>query len=342
MLHEARHRARCAWATDSCYAPLPAPGEAAPAGPPAPAPDPPAAGRPCRAREKGCKGSLCQTAACQDRCRRASRRDPWARFLHYAGHNQTRVAAAPRPARIPAAAAGRTVFGYRSIAERALDDRFAVAWTLGSAVYPATTDERTVLPDRIRALPATFPGLAIGEWLDDAGVGFAECLGAVYDLGALRLIAPRAHPTDQDPAACRRRGYDATGRPLCPHGYRLRTNGYDRARRRTKYVCAQVCRRTPREPAGPIAPVRDCPFADRQRPLGFVVNVGRTLPDGSLRLAREIPFGSPVWQARYGRRNLAESRNGQLAGLGLKRLPAYGLPQARQDIQPADFLPTSC
>ena len=58
----------------------------------------------------------------------------------------------------------------------------------------------------------------------------------------------------------------------------------------------------------------------------------------ALRLAREIPYGSPRWQARYGRRNLAESRNAQVEGLGLKRLPNYGLARNAKDVQLADWL----
>src|SRR5207247_7382346 len=61
-------------------------------------------------------------------------------------------------------------------------------------------------------------------------------------------------------------------------------------------------------------------------------------PDGSLRLAREIPYGSPAWQARYGRRNLAESRNGQVEGLGLKRMAAYGLTRNQKEVQVGDFV----
>ena len=69
-----------------------------------------------------------------------------------------------------------------------------------------------------------------------------------------------------------------------------------------------------------------------------MVNVGKALPDGSLRLARELPYGSPQWQARYGRRNLSESRNGQLEGLGLKRLPQYGLARNTKEVHLADWL----
>jgi hypothetical protein len=315
MLHPARSRPSCQLATDACYQPLPDPGESAEA-----------TGRPCRAREQKREGCACTSPACRDQCARASRLDPEARFIHYAGRDGAR---------------GIDVFGYRSVAERVLDDRFAVAWTLTSGLYPANTDERTIFVDRVQALTATVPDLPIGEWLDDSGVGYGDCLDAVWDLGALRMIDIRADPSDDNPAACLARGYDGAGRPLCPHGYRLRANGYDHDRRRAKYVCAQACRRDP-PPTGPAdaaaQPVTACPFLDPPRSVGYVVNVGRTLPDGSRRLARDIPVGSDAWNARYGRRNLSESRNGQLEGLGLKRLPTHGLPQATKEIQLADFL----
>jgi hypothetical protein len=333
MLHRARHHPRCVWTTDSCYEPLPPPRPAAPlpaAGMPAP---PPAAAagrpglvgrRPCSAPATGHTGCLCLGPACQPQCARASPHDREARLIHYAGPT----------AREP----GTTVFGYRSVAERALDDRFAIAWTLRSGLYPANADERTLFDARGDGLQQAFPTLRIGEWLDDAGVGYGECLARIWQLGAFRLVAIRADPTDADPLACLRRGYDGHGRPLCPHGYPLRANGYDYARRRAKYCCAQVCRRMPLPPGLPAQPVAACPYRDPAHPSGFVVNVGRTLPDGSLRLAREIPYDSPRWRARYGRRNLAESRNAQVEGLGLKRLPNYGLARNAKDVQLADWL----
>ena len=330
MLHPARSRPSCQLTTDTCYQPLPDPAEPADARPAearsAEGRATAATGRPCRAREQEREGCTCATPACRDQCARASRLDPEARFIHYAGRDGAR---------------GTDVFGYRSVAERVLDDRVAVAWTLTSGLYPANTDERTIFVERVQALTATVPDLAIGEWLDDTGAGYGDCLDAVWQLGALRMIDIRADPSDRDPAACLARGYDGTGRPLCPHGYRLRANGYDRDRRRAKYVCAQACRRDP-PPTGPAdalaQPVAACPFLDPSHPLGFVVNVGRTLPDGSRRLARDIPVGSDAWHARYGRRNLSESRNGQLEHLGLKRLPTHGLPQATKEIHLADFL----
>jgi hypothetical protein len=69
-----------------------------------------------------------------------------------------------------------------------------------------------------------------------------------------------------------------------------------------------------------------------------VVNVGRTLPDGSVRLTREVPYASPTWKQRYGRRNMSESRNGSLEHLGLKRMPGFGLTGARKENATADLL----
>src|SRR5262249_3440370 len=180
--------------------------------------------------------------------------------------------------------------------------------------------------------------LRIGEWLDDAGVGYGECLDRLWQLGARRLVAIRADPSDADPLACLQRGYDGYGRPLCPHGYPLRANGYDAARRRAKYCCAQVCRRMPLPPGLPAQDVTPCPYRDPAQPSGVVVNVGRTLPDGSRRLASETLHGAARGRARYGRRNLAESRNAQVEGLRLKRLPNYGLARNAKDVQLADWL----
>lgn len=88
-----------------------------------------------------------------------------------------------------------------------------------SSLYPATTDERTIFADRVAALQRAVPDLPIGEWIDDSGVGYGPCLDAIWELGALRMVDIRADKSDADPAACLSRGYDATGRPLCPHGY---------------------------------------------------------------------------------------------------------------------------
>jgi hypothetical protein len=95
-------------------------------------------------------------------------------------------------------------------------------------------------------------------------------------------------------------------------------------------------------PLGPTAavarPVAAGPCLDPPGPLGYGVTLGRTLPAGSRRLARAIPGGSDAWPARDGRRNLSESRTGQLEGRGLQRLPTHGLAQNPTAIQRADFL----
>ena len=281
------------------------------------------AGAPAPPRPPG-TGCLCQGPACQPQCARASTRDREARLIHYAG----------APPRRP----GTTVFGYRSVAERALDDRFACAWTLRSGLYPANADERTLFDAQGGRAGAGVPHPAHQRMAGWRRGGLRRVPRRLWQLGARRLVAIRADPTDADPTACLRRGYDGHGRPLCPHGYPLRANGYDYQRRRTKYCCAQVCRRMPPPPQLPPQPVDTCPYRAPTHPSGFVVNVGRTLPDGSLRLAREIPYGSPRWQARYGRRNLAESRNAQIEGLGLKRLPNYGLARNAKELQLTDWL----
>ncbi len=324
MLHPARSRPRCQLATDECYRPLastPGPEGGALAGP----------GRPCRARDKGLEGCACNGPECAQGCRRASRLDKDARLIHYEGHNHKRGQGASE-----GKGKGIDIFGYRSVADRVLDDRFAVAWTLRSKLYPANTDERTVFKLDLTRVKQRFKELVIGEVLADSGLGYSECLGAVWELGALRMIDIREDPNDKDFETCLRRGYDGAGRPLCNQGYAMSPNGYDYGRRRTKWTCNQVCRREPLHEGGPITPPPGCPYLDR--PLGQVRNVGRAFPDGSTRLAREIPYGSRAWKARYGRRNMSESRNGQLEMMGLKRMPSFGLERNEKEVAIADFI----
>jgi hypothetical protein len=118
----------------------------------------------------------------------------------------------------------------------------------------------------------------------------------------------------------------------------MRSNGHDYRRRRTKWCCHQLCLRPQGEGAEPQLPPPECPYQAAQHPYGQVVNVGRTLPDGSVRLAREVPYGSPTWKQRYGRRNLSESRNGSVQHLGLKRMDSHGLAHGRKENASVDFL----
>jgi hypothetical protein len=306
MLHPARSRMRCAHVTDTCYEPAP---------------------RPCPARATGKGGCACDTSACAAHCRLATPPDAEARLIHYTGRNKH---ADDRPR-----SRGRNVYGYLSDPLRLIDDRFACAWTLSTDVQPANTSERALFPQRLAWLDERFPDLVIGEVLADAGMGFAACLSAIWSRGALRMVDIRADPTDHNPVALRQRGYDAEGHPLCVHGFPMRPNGRDYIRRRTKWCCDKVCLRAPPDPPRGLP---ECPYQTAAQTHGQVVNVGRTLPDGSMRLARDVPYGSDPWLTRYGRRNLSESRNGSLEALGLKRLPCFGLTRARKEVAIGDFL----
>jgi len=232
------------------------------------------------------------------------------------------------------------VYGYASNPDRLLDDRFACAWTIRTGLYPANSDERSLFPSSFAQLRARFPYLKMGELLADAALGFQDCLDPIWQSGALRMVDIRAAEGDDDRQRQLQRGYDDQGHPLCVHGYPMRSNGHDYRRRRTKWCCHQVCLAAPTEQsqAQPLPPPPECPYQAASYKHGQVINVGRTLPDGSVRLAREVPYGSQTWKLRYGRRNLSESRNGSVEHLGLKRLHSFGLPQGRKENAIVDFL----
>jgi len=318
MLHEARSRMRCGQVTDTCYQPAP---------------------RPCPAKTEGWEGCDCTDPACALACRWTTPLDPEARLIHYAGRNKYADLPTPSDTR------SRNVYGYASNPDRLLDDRFACAWTLRTGLHPANSDERSLFPDSFAQLRTRFPYLKIGEFLADAALGFQDCLGLIWEAGALRMVDIRAAEGDDDRQRQLQRGYDDHGHPLCIHGYPMRSNGHDYRRRRTKWCCHQVCLpvlagpgRPQDERAEPQLPPPECPYQAAQHPYGQVVNVGRTLPDGSVRLAREVPYGSPTWKQRYGRRNLSESRNGSVEHLGLKRMDSHGLAHCRKENAIADFL----
>lgn len=201
-------------------------------------------------------------------------------------------------------------------------------------------DERNVFPDTFADVQHRFPYLDIGEVLADAALGYQSCLDPIWEAGALRMVDIRAAEGDDDPAIQWRRGYDENGHPVCIHGYPMGPNGHDYARRRTKWCCEKVCLTGQAAPVGadPPHPAPDCPYQAAEHKHGQVINVGRTLPDGNLRLAREVPYGTASWKKRYGRRNLSESRNGSLESLGLKRLPNFGRPRNYREMAIADFV----
>ena len=310
MLHEACSNMRCSQVADTCYQPAP---------------------RPCPAQAAGKEGCDCTLEACSWACRRATPMDREARYIHYAGRNK-RADLPDQPHN-----RGRDVYGYASNPDRLLDDRFACAWTLRPGLHPANADERSLFPLSFAQLRQRFPYLHMGEVLADAALGFQVCLDPIWEAGALRLIDIRAAKGDDKREVQLQRGYNQNGHPLCIHGYPMRPNGHDYQRRRTKWCCHHRCLR-PQADDAQQGPAPDCPYQAPEHKLGQVVNVGRTLPDGSLRLAREVPYRSPTWKKRYGRRNLSESRNGSLENMGLKRLPSFGLTRGRKEIAVADFL----
>ena len=304
--------------------------------------------RTCAARVAGKEGCACDTPACQAHCRRATPRDPQAAYVYYAGANQPRAkpAAGTDQAQGGAQRApsrGKEVFGYKDKAFEILDDRLFTYWPLVGPCVPANRNDHLQTIPGLADLRRRFPELKIGEVTADAGEGYDEILAYVHDeLQALRLIDQRAHTSDDDALTCLKRGYDAQGVPLCPHGYRLHFNGHDYTRQDSKWVCRQLCRRQlgpdlgaarpaaalPGAEAAPPAQdpaILACPFRDPEHPLGQVVRTGRTLPDGTLRLARDLPVDAPSYALRQGRQSYAESRNANQKRRHLDRSPWFGL-----------------
>jgi hypothetical protein len=354
--------------------------------------------RQCAARADGKDGCACDTDACQEHCRLATPRDPEAAYVYYSGSNQPTAAAAASAAASAASPAapgqhgrGQHYFGYKSKAFNVLDDRLFTYWPLFGPYAAANRNDHLQTIPGFADLRRRFPALNIGEVTADAGEGYDAILRYLHnDLHALRLVDQRAAPSDTDPATCLKRGFDAQGVPLCPHGYRMAFNGHDYARHDAKWVCRQLCRRqlqpdirllpaptappatpSPTPPApdatpatapptpppatsAPAAPptiplatatptpanaaVRACPYRDPAHPLGCVVRVGLTLPDGSIRLARDLPVTSPSYLLRQGRQSYAESRNASQERHHLKRSPWFGLPNSAKAACLGDIL----
>ncbi len=313
MLHQARSHMRCSSVQAGCY-------EAAP--------------RPCPAQGKGKQGCACSDEECADVCHHATRRDPEARFVVYTGNNKrartspnTPVETGKQRPRV-----GRMVYGYYSYAGQLLDDELATYWTLPAAFGPATCGDPALFPGNFAYLQRRFPWLKVGEVLADAGACEQTCLDAIWNAGALRMVDICARQSDDDPDTRLARGYDENGYPLCPYGYVLHANGYDYRRRRAKWRCAKRCQHEPEKPVPP------CDYLKAKYKHGYSTTVGRTHADGSVRLAREIPYGSPAWKEHYGRRNSAESRNSILERLGLKQMPVHGLASCHVTVLQGDFV----
>ncbi len=318
----------------------------------------PLAQRQCAARADGKEGCACDTEACRDHCRLATPRDPEAAYVYYSGSNQAHTALATvLPAQSGAAdqpRRGKHHFGYKSKAFNVLDDRLFTYWPLTGPYAAADRNDHLQTIPGFTNLRRRFPNLKISEVLADAGEGYDDILRYIHtDLHALRLVDQRAAAGDAAPLSCLKRGYDAQGVPLCPHGYRLAFNGHDYTRHDSKWVCRQRCRRQlqpdiqvapvpPPDPPGADAPPAPtwatCPYRDPTQPLGQVVRVGLRLPDRSIRLARDLPVNSPTYQLRQGRQSYAESRNASQERRHLKRSPWYGLANSAKATYLGDIL----
>jgi len=303
----------------------------------------PAAQRACPAQEAGREGCACDTPACYEHCRFATWRDPQAAYVYYAGTNQP-APNTPHPSKALTSARshGKHHFGYKSKAFNIVDDRLFLIWPLTGPCTPANRNDHLLTLPGLQRLRQRFPKLHIGEVLGDAGEGFEEVLKYVHvDLHALRTIRLRHVEGDNQPLTCLQRGYDDHGIPLCPHGYRLSSNGHDYQRHATKWVCRLKCthQSDPDIPGTASAISRSsCPFASPDHSLGFSLTTALTLPDGSIRLARDMQVGSDTWQLRIGRQSYAESRNATQTRRHLKRSPAFGLSNTAKSMLLSDTL----
>lgn len=305
----------------------------------------PRAERTCAAKADGKEGCDCDTPACTDHCRLVTARDSEATYVYYSGSNQPQPEDKGRndSGTNSNKKGGQHRFGYKSKAFNIIDDRLFTYWALSGPFTSANRNDHLQTLPGLQSLRQRFPTLQIGELIGDAGEGVDEVLRYIHDdLGALRLIDQRRHASDQDLLACLTRGFDGKGTPLCPHGYRLAFNGHDYRRRDSKWLCRQRCRHQSQpdvapQPADPAA-IAACPYRDPNRPLGYLVRVGLTLPDGSLRLARDLKVDSPAWKLRRGRQSYAESRNANQQRRGLKRSPWFGLANSAKANYLGDIL----
>jgi hypothetical protein len=264
-------------------------------------------------------------------CKRATPQDPQARFVWYTADNQDEEKE------------GEGFYGYRSLPLQLVDRERRFSLTLLDDLRPANQREEVPGTALLLQLAEHYPDLKVETVAGDAGYGYDVFLHAVYDhLKARRVIALRHHQTDQNQELWILRGYDDRGRPICPYGYSLVANGYDCKRQRSKWVCQQACLKNaePRVHLPEVTyPPLDCPYQDTSHPHGRIVNLGERFPDGSIRLARDVPVGSPSWNARYHRgRNAVEGRNATFEAWGFKRLPVYGLPRVTALVFLADVL----
>jgi hypothetical protein len=320
MIHDAASRLNCGCVTDTCYQPT---------SPPNP--------RPCPAKEKDLRGCDCDTIDCASICRRATPRDPQARFIRYRGSNQPNSQDEQGGAN-----QGEPRYGYASLPLLLADPTRRFHIILADYFSPASARQEVPFAAQLLQLPALYPTLHVKDVVGDAAFSYYSVLRVVREvLKARRVSDLRAHDADRDKALWPLRGYDDTGRPICAFGYPFTSNGFDFDKRRHKWFCGRACQNG-RKPVVAIEDLPDhpseCPHLHTDTDYGQILNVGFFFEnDGSCRLVRDIAVGSPTWKQLYHRaRNASESRNAAFQRWGLKRLPVFGDPRGKAFVFLAD------
>jgi hypothetical protein len=318
MIHDAASQLRCGYIRDSCYQPTSI--------------DEP---RPCAAKENEKPGCACDTLACTSICRRAPARDPQARCVVYTGNNRNQAATATGEDE-----KGELRYGYRSLALQFAEPQRRFSFVLLDDFLSANAREENPSAALLLQLQHFYPDLKPDVVVGDAGLGYYSYLHATFELGAKRVVDLRADPSDRLKDKWPIRGYNDKGRPICPYGYALISNGYDAQRQRHKWFCGQACQKGI-SPAVTLSrtiyPPEECPHRKPDHPFGKIVNVRETFANGSIRLVRDLPVGTPAWKRLYHRaRNASEYRNSVMEDWHLKRLSLFGQPRGRALIALAD------
>lgn len=326
MIHDAASRMRCSSVDDACYQPAPSPDTSRTVS---------IGARKCRAKEeKKRQGCDCDEFACAQVCKHATPRDPKARFVVYKGHNRTDspnapVESSPNKDKPPS---GDPRYGYRTVFGRLVDRIYRRSWVLGDGLLSANAPEDKEATEQMKKVVSRYDWVQWEFTVADAGEGREPFLSTAYQLGLRRVVGLRADKSDAKVEEWAIRGYDDKGIPICPHGYRLHPNGWDSERRRFKWCCRRTCEQETECPAP------DCPHRFDGDKHGLVRDVGQSFADGSTRLVRDVPYGSPFAKKLYAQaRNAAEERNSEFQDLGLKRMPVYGWERVQAMVTVVDM-----
>jgi len=214
-----------------------------------------------------------------------------------------------------------------------VDDRLFLYWArLVGPFAPAIATTTCRHHPRFKDLAPRFPQSEdLATVIADAGEAYDDVLTYVHDeLKALRLIDVRQHETGYrrgqraDRARLRCSGQSGVWSRL-PAG----VNGHDYARGAQQVGVPQLCQHRPQPTSGSTRRLLACrrmSLSDSQHPLGHVVRVGVALPDGCVRLARDLKVDSRLGSCAIIAAATRRSRNANQERHDLTRSPWYGLP----------------